>query len=283
MTFQHHFQHKACTSNCFALSKSPTPLHSCGEQTRHVCHSRRKLSTAPSGRRNASSDLAFFRRLERDHGFQRSWSRSRLRNGRRLRRRRVPRVPLLRRPAWCRQQWQRLEYHYQGACHSEFTVDYMDARDTAGNSTRSSRTFVMIALHKEQRARSDEASTSHGDVHGKERCCRCGDGKEKHGRVSIKRWHAPETPRDPSSSPHQKSVILQWLSRSYRTRRRIGGSHVQAGLEHHDTGVGDCVHDDGRSSDCLVRGSESASIPKWSRMLGYLVRPTSGQNATACS
>ena len=32
-----------------------------------------------------------------------------------------------------------------------------------------------------------------------------------------------------------------------------------------------------------VRGSEPASIPKWSRMLGYLVRPTSGQHATAWS
>ena len=127
------------------------PLGSGGEQTRYVCHSRRKLSTAPSGRRNASSDLAFFRRLETDHGFQRSWSRTRLRNCRRLRRRRVPRIPLLRRPAWCRQQWQRLEYQHQGAYHSEFTVDSI-AGDTASNSTRSSRTFVMMALRKEQRA-----------------------------------------------------------------------------------------------------------------------------------
>ena len=151
VTFQHHFQHKACASNCFVLSKSPTPLHSCGEQTRHVCHSRRKLSTAPSGRRNGSSDLVLFTRLETDHGSQQSWSRSRLRNCRRLRRRRVPRIPLLRRPVWCRQQWQRLEYQCQGACHSEFTVDSI-AGDTAGNSTRSSRTFVMMALRKEQRA-----------------------------------------------------------------------------------------------------------------------------------
>ena len=151
VTFQHHFQHKACASNCFVLSKSPTPLHSCGEQTRHVCHSRRKLSTAPSGRRNGSSDLVLFTRLETDHGSQQSWSRSRPTNCRRPRRRRVPRIPLLRRPFWCRQQWQRLEYQHQGACHSEFPVDSI-AGDTASNSTRSSRTFVMMALRKEQRA-----------------------------------------------------------------------------------------------------------------------------------
>ena len=67
----------------------------------------------------------------------------------------------------------------------------MDARDTAGNSTRPSRTFVMMALRKEQRTRSDEAGTSHGDVHGEERCCRCGGGKEEYSRVPIERWHQP--------------------------------------------------------------------------------------------
>ena len=66
-------------------------------------------------------------------------------------------------------------------------------------------------------------------------------------------------------------------------KKKDGGSHVQAGLEHHNTGVGDCVYDDGRSSDCLVRGCEPASIPKWSRMLGYLVRPPFDQNASPCS
>jgi len=148
VTFQHHFQQKACASNRLALSKSPTPLHSCREQTRHVCHSRRKLSTVPSGR-NGSSDLVLFRRLETDHGSQQSWSRPRLSNCRRLRRRCVPGIPLLRRPVWCCQQWQRLKCQRQGACHSDFTVDAI-AGDTAGNSTRLSRTFVMMALRKEQ-------------------------------------------------------------------------------------------------------------------------------------
>jgi hypothetical protein len=145
VTFEHHFQYKARPSDYFALSKFPSPLRSCGEQTRHVCHSRRKPSTAPSGRRNGSSDLVLFRRLETDHGSQQSWSRPRLRNCRHPRRRRVPRIPLLRRPVWCRQQWQRLEYQYQAACHSELTVDSI-AGDTAGNSTRPSRTFVIMTL-----------------------------------------------------------------------------------------------------------------------------------------
>jgi hypothetical protein len=190
VTFEHHFQNKACASNCFVLSKSPTPLHSCSEQARYVCHSRRKLSTAPSGRGNGSSNWPFFRRLERDHGFPQSWSSSRLRNCRRPGRRRVPLIPLLRRPAWCRQQWQRLEYHYKGACHSEFTVDYMDARDTAGNSTGPSRTFVMMAPQGVTQALR-RGRHSHGDVHGKERCCRCGGGKEEYSRVPIERWHQP--------------------------------------------------------------------------------------------
>jgi hypothetical protein len=151
VTFQHQFQYKARASNCFALSKLPSPLRSCGEQTRHVCHSRRKLSTVPSGRRNGSSDLVLFRRLETDHGSQQSWSRSRLRNCRRLRRCRVPGIPLLRGPVWCRQQWQRLKCQRQGACHSDFTVDSI-AGDTAGNSTWPSRTFVMISQQGATRA-----------------------------------------------------------------------------------------------------------------------------------
>ena len=214
-----------------------------------------------------------------------SWSRSRLRNCRRLRRRRVPGIPLLRRPVWCRQQWQRLKCQRQGACHSDFIVDSI-AGDTAGNSTRPSRTFVMkwlasrratrrlpglqlqppalqrkcavpkrraagprqeraagprqeadttttsrrdrtnqhfkeicqaeetrgVARNHHHRQRStalagtftridtqsrarnspDHApSTSHGEINGKEPCCRCGSDKQKQRWVSIKRWHQP--------------------------------------------------------------------------------------------
>ncbi len=148
MTFRHHVPRKTCGFNSFALWKFPA--HSIAAASRQVesAISRRKpLEPCPV----AVGTAARIRRFSGDwrwtHALQRFWSKSRLGNFRRFRRRSVSRLPILRRPVWCRQRRQPPECQRQGARHCEPSVDHL-AANTGCGATESGGTFVITASNR---------------------------------------------------------------------------------------------------------------------------------------